>query len=843
MASISKLKQIPKQKSLLLISVIAFAVIGSILLFVSNASPTTSINISTTSSSVPINNEIVFDVNVSTGGETVNGATAVITYNTANLEFVAFDKSATNFEISAEESAQSGRIVYSAGTKGSGSTLATLNLVKLRFKAIGAGSTTLTVDKASSTVASGVTNTNVIGTVQNSTITVSNPNPPADTTPPASPSGLKVTGQGDRQVSVAWNANAEADFRDYQVRYRLASATTSSYTIATNSTTQTNITISNLTNDVDYIVEVRATDTSNNSSNYSAITTKALTPADTTPPAKPAGLKVDSVTNRQVKVSWTANTENDLAVYTLRYRPAGSTGAYTTVANLTTNTYTISNLVNGTAYAIEVAAVDKTGNTSAFSAIQATPIDNINPTVSITAPSNNADAIGTTGITTSVSDNEAIAKVDMLIDGVLSESKNTIPYNFAWDSTKVSNGQHTITVRAFDSSNNQATATVTVNVKNTVVEPPDTTAPTTPSGVSAKLANGVIIVGWSASTDNKQLAGYRVQKYVNNSLVSTFNVNSSTLSLSDGAVSAGNSYQYSVASVDAAGNVSMYSVRVSVDYPVPPDTTAPSTPSNLTSTLNGSSVSLSWSPSSDASGIKNYVIYKNGRAIATSTQTNFSDSSLLVNVDYRYRVQAVDNNNNPSSLSNEVLVKIQPAPDTTAPSTPGGLSATAQSSSQINLSWAASQDNVGVVGYKVYRNGQELSTTTGTTLADGSLAPSTTYTYQVASFDAAGNTSLLSDPVSTTTSPSAEEITSVLVLGRVTDRDTGVGINRVNVVYFQGKAKKTTRSTSTGNYYAKGVPVSVNSLTYDNKSYVEQTKPVNLGVNKIETINVEMARR
>src|SRR3954466_4833144 len=48
--------------------------------------------------------------------------------------------------------------------------------------------------------------------------------------------------------------------------------------------------------------------------------------------------------------------------------------------------------------------------------------------------------------------------------------------------------------------------------------------------------------------------------------------------------------------------------------------------------------------------------------------------------------------------------------DKTPPSTPGGLSATLASSSQVNLTWTASTDNVGVAGYRVYRNGAPLAT-------------------------------------------------------------------------------------------------------------------------------------
>jgi chitodextrinase len=94
-------------------------------------------------------------------------------------------------------------------------------------------------------------------------------------------------------------------------------------------------------------------------------------------------------------------------------------------------------------------------------------------------------------------------------------------------------------------------------------------------------------------------------------------------------------------------------------------------------------------------------------------------------------------------------------PDTAAPSVPANLSATAVSTAQINLSWTASTDNVGVSGYRVYRDGSQVAISAQASFADTGLAASTTYTYAMAAFDAAGNVSALSSSVSVTTpSPS-----------------------------------------------------------------------------------------
>lgn len=79
--------------------------------------------------------------------------------------------------------------------------------------------------------------------------------------------------------------------------------------------------------------------------------------------------------------------------------------------------------------------------------------------------------------------------------------------------------------------------------------------------------------------------------------------------------------------------------------------------------------------------------------------------------------------------------------DTTAPTAPTGLTATATTSSSVSLRWNASSDAVGVTGYELRRNGSRVLSTTGTSAQDTGLAADTAYTYTVVARDAAGNTS------------------------------------------------------------------------------------------------------
>ncbi|MDO8742496.1 MAG: LamG-like jellyroll fold domain-containing protein, partial [bacterium] len=121
-----------------------------------------------------------------------------------------------------------------------------------------------------------------------------------------------------------------------------------------------------------------------------------------------------------------------------------------------------------------------------------------------------------------------------------------------------------------------------------------------------------------------------------------------------------------------------------------------------------------------------------------------------------------------------------PTPDTSTPTTPSSLTATAVSTTQINLSWSASTDNVGVTGYKIYRNGTQIATVAGTSYSNTALTPSTLYSYTISAYDASGNTSVQSASASATTQ--ATPVVSTTPVGSwsfdTTDLTTTTAIDR-----------------------------------------------------------------
>ena len=186
------------------------------------------------------------------------------------------------------------------------------------------------------------------------------------------------------------------------------------------------------------------------------------------------------------------------------------------------------------------------------------------------------------------------------------------------------------------------------------------------------------------------------------------------------------------------------------------DTTAPSVPANLAVTgTTASSVSLSWSASTDNVGVSGYQVFRNGASVATVTGTSFTDTGLAASTGYAYTVKARDAAGNVSAASNQVTGTTKAAGgDTTAPSAPTNLAVTGTTASSVSLSWGASSDNVGVTGYQVFRAGTSVATVTGTSYTDTGLAASTSYAYTVKARDAAGNVSAASNQVTGTTQAS-----------------------------------------------------------------------------------------
>ncbi|WP_345516432.1 DUF4832 domain-containing protein, partial [Phytohabitans houttuyneae] len=191
------------------------------------------------------------------------------------------------------------------------------------------------------------------------------------------------------------------------------------------------------------------------------------------------------------------------------------------------------------------------------------------------------------------------------------------------------------------------------------------------------------------------------------------------------------------------------------------DCVAPSVPSGLVvSGVTNTSVSLSWSASSDNVGVTGYQVWRDGVLAGSPSGTSFTDLGRSPGQSYQYAVRAVDAAGNVSGSSAAVSATTSGCSgDCTAPSAPV-LSSSGKTDSTVSLSWTAASDNVGVTGYEVFRGSTLVGSPSGTSFTDIGLSASTSYGYTVRARDAAGNRSAASNTVTVTTNA----VTTGLVL-------------------------------------------------------------------------------
>ena len=387
----------------------------------------------------------------------------------------------------------------------------------------------------------------------------------------------------------------------------------------------------------------------------------------------------------------------------------------------------------------------------------------------------NASAVSSSEINISweaSTDNIGVVQYQLYRDSVLVA---TVADTSFTDTGLAAATEYAYTVAASDAAgNNSGLSDPAYATTDSIIEP-DTTPPSIPQNVNASaVSSSEINISWEASTDNIGVVQY--QLYRDSVLITT----GTDTSFTDTGLAAATEYAYTVAASDAAGNNSGLSdpAYATTDSIIEPDTTPPSIPQNVNaSAVSSSEINISWEASTDNIGVVQYQLYRDSVLVATVADTSFTDTGLAAATEYAYTVAASDAAGNNSGLSDIAYATTDSIiePDTTPPSIPQNVNASAVSSSEINISWEASTDNIGVVQYQLYRDSVLIATGTATSFTDTGLAAATEYAYTVAASDAAGNNSGLSDPAYATTEneppPGAIEVIEVSVSNGIDDAE------------------------------------------------------------------------
>ena len=563
-------------------------------------------------------------------------------------------------------------------------------------------------------------------------------------------------------------------------------------------------------------------------SKFASATVTITSPPDSVPPTPPSNLTATATSNTTVLLNWAASTDNvGVAEYRIERCLTSSCASYSQVGRTGATTFGDTGLTTSTSYTYRVRAVDAAGNRSSYSNTATVTTSAIPDTTPPTAPGNLAatassnSAIGLTW--TASTDNVGVTgyRIERCSGTGCS---NFVQIATTSGATTFSDGgltastSYSYRVRAADDAGNLSAYSNTASA--TTQAGSDTTPPSAPSNLAATASSNTAIgLTWTASTDNVGVTGYRIERCAGSGCSSFAQIGTTTTAttFSDSGLTASTSYSYRVRATDAAGNLSAYSNTASATTQAASDTTPPTAPANLAASASSSSaIGLTWTASTDNVGVTGYRIERcTGSGCSsyaqigtTTTATTFSDTGLTASTSYSYRVRATDAAGNLSAYSNTASATTQAASDTTPPTAPSNLTATASSSSAIGLTWTASTDNVGVTGYRIERcSGSSCSsfaqvgtTTTATTFSDTGLTASTSYSYRVRATDAAGNLSSYSNTATATTQSGGSITVSVSPKrgGLVTSQTLSVTATLTNDTGNQGVNWTFNSTGSTG---------------------------------------------
>jgi len=173
------------------------------------------------------------------------------------------------------------------------------------------------------------------------------------------------------------------------------------------------------------------------------------------------------------------------------------------------------------------------------------------------------------------------------------------------------------------------------------------------------------------------------------------------------------------------------------------DRQPPSTPSALRGTsATVSSITFTWTASTDNVGGFGYKGSVGSATPARVTTLGYTVAGLACGTTVMVGVVAFDHAGNRSAPATATAsTSACPITDMTPPSTPTNLAASAVTQSGVTLVWTASNDNVGVTGYDVYRGSTYVASPSGNSYVLTGLSCGTTYTFYIDAFDAAGNIS------------------------------------------------------------------------------------------------------
>jgi hypothetical protein len=349
----------------------------------------------------------------------------------------------------------------------------------------------------------------------------------------------------------------------------------------------------------------------------------------------------------------------------------GNTLMSTSTLSPYTASLSTSGLNPGT-YSVTATAYDTAGNSAtslSSTIIIPTPPDTTKPIVAMSVPAALATVVGANvSVQATATDNVHVTKVEFYIDGTListdAGSSSASSYAATLDSTKQSNGSHSLSAKAYDAAGNVGVSpAVAITINNTVA---DTIPPTV--SMSGPVPNATIsgALAFVQATANDAGGINRVEFYIDGTLLGTDTISPYSFGLDTTQYTNGR-HSFTAKAFDNSNNATTSApLSVTINNP---DTTPPSV--LITAPFNNTTISGSYTVSVNASddGTVSHVDFSvdGGTVLSSTTKRPYSyvlDTTKLTNSTHSIKATAYDAANNSNAATATVTVNNSVTPPT-----------------------------------------------------------------------------------------------------------------------------------------------------------------------------------
>ena len=369
--------------------------------------------------------------------------------------------------------------------------------------------------------------------------------------------------------------------------------------------------------------------------------------------ARHPGAQLGHGRQRQRHLSWSAPSDGGSAITGYRIYRATASGGENLLTTVGTSTnWTDTGVTNGTTYYYQVSAVNSIGEGLRSSERSATP------TTAPTAPGAPSLGPATAGNgsvalawSAPTSNGGAAISGYKIYRGTSSGNESlytTLGNVTGWTDTSASNGvTYYYQVSAVNSVGEGGRSS-----ERSATPAAPATAPGATTLGSATASAGSIALSWSAPSDGgSAITGYRIYRGTASGGETLLTTVGTGTSWTDTGLPSGTTYYYQVSAVNSVGE-GLRSNERSATTPSSGDSTAPTTPTNMTTLLSGTTqVVIDWANASDNVGVTGYQVYRDGMLVSTTPNSWFVDSGLGASTTHTYQVRAIDAAGNRSAAS------------------------------------------------------------------------------------------------------------------------------------------------------------------------------------------------